>query len=182
MSGAKAASPAADAARLAASAAVSQQMSRMPTRNSGPEMAVRRALHAVGLRYRLHRSDLPGTPDIVLPGRGLRCSSTAASGTDATCTVPFRRTIGRGGKPSSMPTAIVTREWTPRCAPWVGCRSMSGNTRIRQSPLPGCAVCGMSGLLADRVRRCDTLDSCRDPELRRSALIVAQSAGPPKQR
>lgn len=32
-------------------------------------MLVRRALFAEGLRFRLHRSDLPGTPDIILPGR-----------------------------------------------------------------------------------------------------------------
>jgi DNA mismatch endonuclease (patch repair protein) len=32
-----------------------------------PELVVRRALHALGLRFRLHRKDLPGTPDIVLP-------------------------------------------------------------------------------------------------------------------
>jgi DNA mismatch endonuclease, patch repair protein len=32
-----------------------------------PEIAVRRALHSLGFRFRLHRKDLPGTPDIVLP-------------------------------------------------------------------------------------------------------------------
>ncbi|MBO3776653.1 very short patch repair endonuclease [Pseudomonas aeruginosa] len=32
-----------------------------------PELVVRRALHALGLRFRLHRRDLPGSPDIVLP-------------------------------------------------------------------------------------------------------------------
>jgi len=32
-----------------------------------PEIVVRRALHALGLRFRLHRRDLPGSPDIVLP-------------------------------------------------------------------------------------------------------------------
>ncbi|MES2340684.1 MAG: DNA mismatch endonuclease Vsr [Pseudomonadota bacterium] len=36
-----------------------------------PEMKVRRALTALGARYRLHRKDLPGKPDIVLPGRRL---------------------------------------------------------------------------------------------------------------
>ena len=36
-----------------------------------PEMKVRRALTALGVRYRLHRKDLPGKPDIVLPGRRL---------------------------------------------------------------------------------------------------------------
>ncbi|MDO8380085.1 very short patch repair endonuclease [Phenylobacterium sp.] len=36
-----------------------------------PEMKVRRALTALGARYRLHRTDLPGKPDVVLPGRRL---------------------------------------------------------------------------------------------------------------
>jgi DNA mismatch endonuclease (patch repair protein) len=35
--------------------------------NTGPEIVVRQALHALGLRFRLHRRDLPGSPDIVLP-------------------------------------------------------------------------------------------------------------------
>lgn len=38
-------------------------------RDTKPEMLVRRALHAAGLRYRLHDPKLPGRPDIVLPGR-----------------------------------------------------------------------------------------------------------------
>ena len=38
-------------------------------RNTKPEMVVRRRLHALGYRFRLHRKDLPGTPDIVLPSR-----------------------------------------------------------------------------------------------------------------
>jgi DNA mismatch endonuclease, patch repair protein len=43
-------------------------MARIGPRNTAPEMAVRRMLHRLGLRFRLHRRDLPGTPDIVLPG------------------------------------------------------------------------------------------------------------------
>jgi DNA mismatch endonuclease (patch repair protein) len=35
--------------------------------NTKPEVRVRRALHAMGYRFRLHRKDLPGRPDIVLP-------------------------------------------------------------------------------------------------------------------
>lgn len=42
-------------------------MSRIPTRGTKPEWLLRRALHARGLRYRLHRRDLPGRPDIVFP-------------------------------------------------------------------------------------------------------------------
>lgn len=43
---------------------VSKQFSRMPVRDTGPELRLRRALHALGLRYRL-RVKLPGRPDIV---------------------------------------------------------------------------------------------------------------------
>jgi DNA mismatch endonuclease (patch repair protein) len=39
--------------------------------DTGPELVVRRALTRLGARYRLHRKDLPGSPDIVLPGRRL---------------------------------------------------------------------------------------------------------------
>ena len=45
---------------------VSAQMSRMPRKDSGPEVSLRRYLHRQGLRYRLHVRALPGTPDIVL--------------------------------------------------------------------------------------------------------------------
>lgn len=42
-------------------------MARIRSSNTKPEIAVRRLLHARGLRFRLHRRDLPGKPDIVLP-------------------------------------------------------------------------------------------------------------------
>lgn len=42
-------------------------MSRIRGKNTKPELAVRRTLHALGARFRLHRKDLPGNPDIVLP-------------------------------------------------------------------------------------------------------------------
>ncbi|OHC91350.1 MAG: very short patch repair endonuclease [Sphingomonadales bacterium GWF1_63_6] len=42
-------------------------MSRVRAKHTRPEMTVRRLLHSLGFRYRLHRSDLPGRPDIVLP-------------------------------------------------------------------------------------------------------------------
>jgi DNA mismatch endonuclease, patch repair protein len=45
----------------------SRQMARVRAQNTAPELAVRRGLHARGLRFRLHRRDLPGCPDIVLP-------------------------------------------------------------------------------------------------------------------
>lgn len=42
-------------------------MSRIRSSNTSPELALRRAMHAIGFRFRLHRKDLPGKPDIVLP-------------------------------------------------------------------------------------------------------------------
>lgn len=44
----------------------SETMRRVRSTDTVPEMAVRWALHAAGLRYRLHQADLPGKPDIVL--------------------------------------------------------------------------------------------------------------------
>ena len=45
----------------------SRMMSRIRGRDTRPEMGLRRALHARGLRYRLHDRRLPGRPDIVFP-------------------------------------------------------------------------------------------------------------------
>ncbi|MDC0664373.1 very short patch repair endonuclease [Marinobacter sp. SS21] len=39
--------------------------------NTRPEIRVRKALHALGYRFRIHRKDLPGKPDIVLPKHNL---------------------------------------------------------------------------------------------------------------
>jgi DNA mismatch endonuclease (patch repair protein) len=46
-------------------------MRRIKGRDTAPELKVRRALRALGAGYRLHRADLPGKPDIVMPGRKL---------------------------------------------------------------------------------------------------------------
>ena len=42
-------------------------MSRVGSKNTKPERIVRSILHNAGYRYRLHRRDLPGSPDVVLP-------------------------------------------------------------------------------------------------------------------
>ena len=44
-------------------------MSGIRGKNTKPAIVVRRALFAAGFRFRLHRRDLPGAPDVVLPGR-----------------------------------------------------------------------------------------------------------------
>lgn len=45
----------------------SANMARIRGKNTGPEMRVRRIAHSMGLRFRLHRKDLPGRPDLVFP-------------------------------------------------------------------------------------------------------------------
>lgn len=47
----------------------SEIMARVKGKDTKPERLVRSMLHRNGFRFRLHRSDLPGKPDIVLPGR-----------------------------------------------------------------------------------------------------------------
>ena len=74
-----------------------RNMAAIRGKHTVPEVAVRRLLHRMGYRFRLHRRDLPGTPDIVLPSRrvlievrgcfwhrhqGCRFASTPASRTE----------------------------------------------------------------------------------------------------
>ena len=47
----------------------SRIMAQIKSKNTKPELAVRRLLHGLGYRYRLHRKDLPGRPDLVFPSR-----------------------------------------------------------------------------------------------------------------
>ena len=47
----------------------SEIMGRVRSKDTGPEMVVRRATHAMGFRYRLHSRMLPGQPDLVFASR-----------------------------------------------------------------------------------------------------------------
>ncbi|MDG3601871.1 very short patch repair endonuclease [Pseudomonas aeruginosa] len=44
-------------------------MKQVKQQNTKPELAVRSLIHRLGFRFRLHRRNLPGTPDIVFPSR-----------------------------------------------------------------------------------------------------------------
>ena len=44
-------------------------MQAVRSKDTGPEQKIRRLLHGLGYRYRLHRRDLPGKPDLVFPSR-----------------------------------------------------------------------------------------------------------------
>jgi len=52
---------------VVAPAVRSRMMSGIRSKNTQNEIKIRKALYAAGFRYRLHRRDLPGTPDITLP-------------------------------------------------------------------------------------------------------------------
>lgn len=47
----------------------SRTMRAVKSRDTKPELTVRRLIHNMGFRFRLHRKDLPGSPDIVFPSR-----------------------------------------------------------------------------------------------------------------
>ncbi|WP_010426816.1 very short patch repair endonuclease [Pseudomonas syringae] len=52
---------------IVSSAIRSKMMAGIKAKNTAPEIKVRKFLHAHGFRFRIHRKDLPGNPDIVLP-------------------------------------------------------------------------------------------------------------------
>jgi len=47
----------------------SENMRRIRSKGMAPELAIRRLVHRMGYRFRLHRKDLPGRPDLVFPSR-----------------------------------------------------------------------------------------------------------------
>jgi len=47
----------------------SENMRRIKSKGMKPELTVRKLVHRLGFRFRLHRKDLPGTPDLTFPGR-----------------------------------------------------------------------------------------------------------------
>jgi DNA mismatch endonuclease (patch repair protein) len=47
---------------------IRRRMSKVRKKDTKPEILVRSAAHRLGYRFRLHRTDLPGTPDLTFPG------------------------------------------------------------------------------------------------------------------
>ncbi len=47
----------------------SANMARIRSQNTNPELTLRKLIHCLGYRFRLHRNDLPGRPDLVFPSR-----------------------------------------------------------------------------------------------------------------
>lgn len=102
----------------------SENMRRVKGKDTGPEHLVRRALHAVGLRFRLHKRDLPGKPDIVLAKhqtaifvhgcfwhRHEGCSRASMPSTRSEFwETKFRRTVERDAE---QITALAAMGWRP---------------------------------------------------------------------
>src|SRR5262249_878883 len=92
-------------------------MQRIRKTNTKPEMIVRRLIHALGYRYRVHQSNLPGTPDIVSPLRECAkpghppCACTArvtCSSSGSRVDVPrAKRTSGASATNSAVTARIL---------------------------------------------------------------------------
>lgn len=114
----------------ASSPAVRAVMQGNRNRDTRPEVAVRSQLNVRGLRFRKHVSVLPGsrvTADVVF--RALRCSSTAASGTDAPSTGEALGRTRSTGQRSSSGTANGRRGPTTPSETAAGLWCGPGNTR-----------------------------------------------------
>jgi DNA mismatch endonuclease (patch repair protein) len=99
-------------------------MRAVPAKNSSAELAVRRLLTRMGLRYRLHRKDLPGSPDVVLGPRkvavfvhgcfwhGHDCARGARA--PKTNAAYWSAKIGRNrARDAAAQAALLAKGWTP---------------------------------------------------------------------
>jgi DNA mismatch endonuclease (patch repair protein) len=68
----------------------SELMSRIRSKDTAPEWVVRRLLHAMGYRYRLHYGRLPGRPDVVFAGRRIAIFVHGCFWHRHTCTLASR--------------------------------------------------------------------------------------------
>ena len=111
----------------------SELMRRVRGKDTTPERAVRRVAHALGYRFRLHRRDLPGTPDLVFsaPAEGdLRCTGVSGIGMRVARERRLRRHVPRIGARSSSRTCAETDETSRRSAAWGGACWWCGSARL----------------------------------------------------
>ena len=103
---------------FASSEPVRDRMSRQRREGTAPEVALRQALHALGLRYRLHQAPLPGLrrkADIVFrPARAWPSLLMAVSGTVARTTGvgAMKSTIGTGRRRSTATAGGISTRTT----------------------------------------------------------------------
>ena len=94
----------------------SELMAAIRTRDTGPELVVRRIAHRMGLRFRLHRKDLPGRPRSgasETTGWPCSCMDAFGIGTRDAGTRPPRNPGPNSGLRNSQPTwfAMQVRKW-----------------------------------------------------------------------
>jgi len=111
----------------------SWNMSRIRGVHTAPEIAVRRLLHRMGFRFRLHVKQLPGRPDIVLAKHRTvifvhGCFWHRHRGC-ANCTTPTN--AATGGSLNSKATPPATNSISAPYANSVGAPSLSGNARLK---------------------------------------------------
>ena len=110
----------------------SERMARIRSKDTEPELLVRSAAHRLGYRFRLHRKDLPGAPDLVFPARKKvvfvhGCFWHAHAG----CKVANRpRLAGRFGMRSSNETKRVMLVTKSSCGVRDGMCLSCGNARL----------------------------------------------------
>lgn len=111
-------------------------MSGIQGKGTKPELIVRRLLFVSGYRFRLHRRDLPGSPDIVMPGRRVAIFVHGCfwhSHQDCKTGLPNRRLTGAEGKPYRLRGEAMKSEMI-----WPICLASSGGTAL---PIwPYCSV------------------------------------------
>ena len=109
----------------------SERMSRVKNKDSKAELRVRRIVHGMGFRYRLHNKKLPGKPDIVLARYRRLSRSTAVSGIDtgSAALSLFPNTIQTFGERNSLRTWSGTGRTSKHSRTLAGKSWSSGNAR-----------------------------------------------------
>ena len=141
------------ATRATPSPQTRRRMKAVRQRDTAPEIRLRSALHALGMRFRVDARPLPGSrrrADVVFPGLGSPSTWTAAFGTAVPSTERFRRRTPSGGRRSSTPTSPAIERPTRSSRPLGGWRFASGGTRTRERRLVASGGCTSGGSASQR--------------------------------
>lgn len=116
----------------------SEVMARVRSKDTGPELAVRRAAHAAGFRFRLHQKSLPGCPDLVFARMSVAVFVSGCFWHGHTCkdgTLPksnseyWKSKIGRNVARDKRNISALRRQGWRVVVLWT-CRLESGTRRL----------------------------------------------------
>ncbi len=115
-------------------------MAAVKSVHTTPEMIVRRIVHAIGFRYRLHVPELPGKPDLVFPRLGkiidVRRLLLASARVQALPNSLFTPWLLAGE--TRAQTQSATKKRSASCAKLAGAFSLFGNARRSRNGLRRC--------------------------------------------